>query len=90
MAIDELKANLAHAKDMHQLNRGWVGACIGSGSEKPGNAAIIVILFCFTVMTVALFRLDLKTDMDQLLRIVPVALGPVGLALGYLFGARDK
>ena len=74
---------------MHALQRGLLGWCIGSGGEKAGNVATLTILGCFTFMLIAYFKMDLQKEFDAFFKLLTTLLGPVGLALGYLFGARD-
>lgn len=88
LAIKEL--DHFHSMEMHNLHRGFLGAIVGSGPEKPGNTAIIVIVFCFVFISVAGFKLDLDKQFDQFYKLITTLLGPVGLALGYLFGSREK
>jgi hypothetical protein len=88
LALKELENS--HSKSMHTLSRGWIGACIGSGNEKPGNTAFLVIVCCFAFIGISVFKFDIATQFEQFFKFVTLFFGPVGLALGYLFGSRDK
>ena len=88
LAIQEV-AN-AHAKEMHTLQRGLLGWCIGSGSEKAGNVATLTILGCLIFILFAFLRMNLQTEFESFYKLLTTLLGPVGLALGYLFGSRDS
>ncbi|MCU0819436.1 MAG: hypothetical protein MUF11_09010 [Beijerinckiaceae bacterium] len=88
LALQELQNS--HSKNMQELNRGWLGACIGSGPEKPGNTAVLVIILCFLFIAASAFKFDLSTQFENFFKIVTTLLGPIGLALGYLFGSREK
>ena len=73
---------------MNQNHRGIVGWIFGSGFEKPGNAAILSIFTFLMLIVIAFFRIDIKADAEVFYKLLTTMLGPVGLALGYLFGAK--
>jgi len=75
---------------MHTLQRGLLGWCIGSGSEKAGNVATLTILGCLIFILFAFLRMNLQTEFESFYKLLTTLLGPVGLALGYLFGSRDS
>jgi len=75
---------------MHTLLRGLLGWCIGSGSEKAGNVATLTILGCLIFILFAFLRMNLQTEFESFYKLLTTLLGPVGLALGYLFGSRDS
>jgi hypothetical protein len=75
---------------MHESEQGVIGRFLGSRSEKPGNVSSIVVLFCFLLIAIAFFKLDLTIQDELFLKIVSASFGIIGLALGYLFGSSDR
>ncbi len=88
LAMQELQNT--HSRDMQNLHRGWVGAFIGSGPEKPGNTAVLVIVVCFFFIAGLAFQFDLDKQFDSFYKLLTTLFGPIGLALGYLFGSKEK
>lgn len=88
LAMQEMQNS--HSRNMETLLRGWVGACIGSGPEKSGNTAFLVIVLCFFFIAIAAFRFDLDKQFDNFYKLLTTLLAPIGLALGYLFGSKEK
>jgi hypothetical protein len=88
LAIEELKNN--HTKNMASLHRGFVGSCVGSGPEKAGNVATLTIVACFLMIVGSFLKFDFATQFDSFFKVLTTALGPIGLALGYLFGSKES
>jgi ABC-type multidrug transport system permease subunit len=86
------KEELLHAQATQKNDLGWVGVVLGSRSEKPGNVAAIVILFCFILIGVGFFMTDVRSggSGELFFKLLAALLGPVGLALGYLFGSSKR
>ncbi|MGR9373409.1 hypothetical protein [Rhizobium leguminosarum] len=74
----------------HVHRRGLVGMVVGTGPEKASNVATVAIVASFTLVMIAFFRFDFATHFELFYKILTTMLGPVGLALGYLFGSKDK
>ena len=75
---------------MQALQRGWIGIALGTGAEKAGNVATLTIIACFLIILLLFAKTDMSTQFDQFYKMLTTMLGPVGLALGYLFGSRDS
>jgi hypothetical protein len=88
MALAEVKN--AHEAGMHKMQRGVVGWLVGTGPEKAGNVATLSIVASFGLVMVAFFKFDFGTQFELFYKILTTMLGPVGLALGYLFGSKDN
>lgn len=88
LAIEEVRNN--HATRMHGMQRGIIGWCVGSGPEKAGNVATLSIVACFAIIAAGFFKFDFAKEFDSFLKLVTIFLGIVGLALGYLFGAKEN
>lgn len=76
--------------EMRRMGEGWLRACFGSGVDRSGNAAILVILLCFSFIALAALKIDFDKQFDNFLKVFSILLSLVTLALGYLFGSRDK
>ncbi len=74
---------------MQALQRGWIGIALGTGGEKAGNVATLTIVACFIIILLLFVRTDMATQFEQFYKMLTTLLGPVELALGYLFGARE-
>ena len=85
LALEEARNN--HARGMHHLQRGLIGWCVGTGSEKPGNVATLAIIASFAIILIGFFKFDLQKEFESFYKLLTTLLGPVGLALGYLFGS---
>lgn len=88
LALEEMKNN--HAVRTHRMQRGLVGLVVGTGPEKAGNVATVAIVASFGLVMTAFFRFDFATQFELFFKILTTMLGPIGLALGYLFGSKDK
>lgn len=88
LALKEQQNN--HDKAMAGLHRGWIGWLVGSGPEKSGNVATLTIFACFLIILIAFMKFDFNTQFESFFKIMTSVFGPVGLALGYLFGAKDS
>jgi hypothetical protein len=88
LALEEIKNN--HAKNMAGLHRGVIGWCVGSGPEKAGNVATLTIIASFLLIVCAFFKFDFSAQFDFFYKILTTLLGPIGLALGYLFGSKGE
>ncbi|WVT73331.1 hypothetical protein QM996_17920 [Sinorhizobium chiapasense] len=87
LALEEMKNN--HAAGMHKMQRGLVGLVVGTGPEKAGNVATLAIVASFALVMISFFKFDFGTQFDLFYKILTTMLGPVGLALGYLFGSKE-
>lgn len=87
LALEEMRN--AHEANKLSIQRGWIGIALGTGSEKAGNVATLVILACFVIILILFVKTDFSTQFDPFFKTFSALLGPVGLALGYLFGSRD-
>ncbi len=72
------------------MQRGLMGWLVGTGPEKAGNVATLSILASFLLVMIAFFKFDFDTQFELFYKILTTMLGPVGLALGYLFGSKDS
>lgn len=88
LALEELRNS--HARDMNKNQRGAIGWMFGSGLEKSGNAAILSIVVFLALIVCAFFKFDLSKDSDAFYKLLTTLLGPIGLALGYLFGSKKS
>jgi hypothetical protein len=88
LAAEELKNS--HAEKTHRMQRGIIGLIVGTGPEKAGNVATLAIVASFGLVLIAFFKFDFSTQFELFYKILTTMLGPVGLALGYLFGSKDK
>lgn len=88
LALEEARNN--HARELQRMQRGIIGWCVGSGSEKPGNVATLCIAACFLLILSAFLKLDIQKDSEFFLKILSASTGMIGLALGYLFGSRGS
>ncbi|EPE98633.1 hypothetical protein RGCCGE502_09410 [Rhizobium grahamii CCGE 502] len=79
-----------HAARTHRMQRGLIGLIVGTGPEKAGNVATVAIVASFALVMIAFFRFDFATQFELFFKILTTMLGPVGLALGYLFGSKEK
>jgi hypothetical protein len=88
-ALKELELQNAHDLNKQNLQKGWIGAFMGTGSEKSGNAAIIVIVLCFIFIgcSAGIFKFD--KQFDDFFKFLTSMLSIVTLALGYLFGSKS-
>ncbi|WP_206742491.1 hypothetical protein [Rhizobium grahamii] len=50
----------------------------------------MAIVASFALVMIAFFRFDFATQFELFFKILTTMLGPVGLALGYLFGSKEK
>lgn len=88
MALAEVKN--AHEAGMHKMQRGFIGWLVGTGPEKAGNVATLAIIASFGLVVIAFFKFDFGTQFELFYKILTTMLGPVGLALGYLFGSKES
>jgi hypothetical protein len=74
------------------LEMGWVGFLFGSGSEKPGNIAGIVIALSIIALIIIFFigYFYPNTNNAPTRELITLFGGIVTLALGYLFGKSGK
>jgi purine-cytosine permease-like protein len=49
----------------------------------------LAIIACFGIICAGFLKFDFSKEFDSFLKLVSTFLGIVGLALGYLFGAKD-
>lgn len=87
LALEEIRNS--HEAYKLSIQRGWIGVALGTGTEKAGNVATLVILACFIIILLLFAKTDFSTEFDPFFKTFSALLGPVGLALGYLFGSRD-
>lgn len=84
------EAKLLHEQVMQRTQLGLIGKLLGSAQEKSGNVAFLVILMCFIFMGIGFFQMPIADHADNLFKLFTVMLGPVALALGYLFGSGNS
>lgn len=87
LALKEIENE--HEKRKIEMQRGWIGIVLGTGPEKSGNVATLTIVASFFMILISFAKIDFSSGFDQFFKILTTMLGPVGLALGYLFGSRE-
>lgn len=86
-ALAVLEAKNQHEQTLRRAEQGWLGSLLGSHGEKAGNISFIVILICFTLIGLAFFRMDMKSEFDSFMKFAGAMFAIITGALGYLFGA---
>lgn len=89
LALQELNAANEHAQATQKAEQGWIGQLLGSKSEKSGNVAALVVLFCFIFVFTAAWR-EAAVPTETFFKLLSPMIGLIGLALGYLFGSSDR
>jgi hypothetical protein len=89
-AAKEDSSLYAHQQATQRASLGAIGWFLGASGEKPGNVAAIVILFCFAIIAWAYGTTNFTTDGESFFKLLAAMLGPIGLALGYLFGSSKR
>jgi hypothetical protein len=82
-----LEAKNQHEQTLKKAEQGWLGGLLGSHGEKAGNISFIVILICFALISLAFFRMDLKSEFDSFMKFAGAMFAIITGALGYLFGS---
>lgn len=102
ISSDYTEVKLKHKRDTLAQKIGWIGKCIGSGSEKANNIAFITILLCISLLILvgcASLFMWLFTDYSHLqyyhfgtvfFKVLAVVSNIITLCLGYIFGSKSK
>lgn len=77
-----IDAQIEH--ESRRLDRGIMGAILGSGSDKPGNlAGFVIIISCLMILALAWLATPDSVPWRELIMIFASA---IPTALGYFFG----
>jgi hypothetical protein len=77
-----IDAQIEH--ESRRLERGIMGAILGSGPDKPGNlAGFAIVVSCFMILALAWFAKPDTVPWRELIMIFGTA---IPTALGYFFG----
>jgi hypothetical protein len=81
---------LAHERGQLKQEMGIVGRFVGGRAEKAGNISALVIVVCIVFFIAAYFLPYPPPEKVSFDRVIGLVSSLITLALGYLFGSKDK